>query len=480
MTSLLSSPDPVVLTAEDAELVVDTERYACSVECCPADAHLDAVIIGTYQLDEVSKTRDGDVQLYRVGGGEDGVRSGGEGCDGAAVKSEHLLEKCATLEMPTGGVLDSKWDPSGGTATLACATATGSLVLVQLRDGWRDSRGGGADTDPGDSSGDAAPLQIVQASEPTGYLFLSVDWNNRPTHGGGGASPGEASSGGCDTLLAVSEAEGCLSVWRTSREGDPSLTLEHRWDAHTLCGLPSETWTVAFNPWQPQQLFSGADDAILKGWDLRCAESSGRGISSSSIAPSPSSSGEAEAEAGRCSPAGVVEGADLCAVRADCHDAGVTALCFSPWDDHVLVSGSYDGVVRFWDLRKLGSGRRGQPVATVDVGGGVWRLKWHPSRDALAVASMHNGVHVVSVRGGAAVESADAPPSGAMLPPMSTAAFLRYDGHGSMAYGVDWCRSQCPDFRADEAASALEWGSVVSCSFYDHAAHYWRVPALNY
>ena len=56
------------------------------------------------------------------------------------------------------------------------------------------------------------------------------------------------------------------------------------------------------------------------------------------------------------------------AARVDCHDAGVTALCFSPRDEHLLATGSYDGLVRLWDLRKLansGTRRAPGPVSTV-------------------------------------------------------------------------------------------------------------------
>jgi diphthamide biosynthesis protein 7 len=40
----------------------------------------------------------------------------------------------------------------------------------------------------------------------------------------------------------------------------------------------------------------------------------------------------------------------------------------------------------------------------------------------------------------------------------------RFDGHESLAYGVDWCRLRPRDGKS----------LVVSCSFYDHAMHLWR------
>lgn len=405
---------------------MDIGRNACSVERCTATNHGDAVIVGTYELDEASSTRSGNLQLFRISdhmqGDEHADTHLAQGSEEPAVG---CVSNCNVLEMPYGGVLDAKWDPSGalstGEAILACATANGSLVLVKLTPDWRQIEADGTNVQP-------HPLQIVSATEPAGHLFLAVDWNNRPTcclEDPGSQSPPTSSAEASGALLGVSEAQGCLSIWRSSRDGD-GLFLEHRWEAHTLCGVPSECWSIAFNPWDPCQLFSGADDQCLKGWDLRCIDSSSDSTSSSMAAIS---------------------------VDKTSHEAGVTAISFSPWDENMLVTGSYDGFLRFWDLRKLGQGRNAKPVSTTDIGGGIWRIKWHPTCPVMAVAGMHSGAHIV--------------------PSTSTTKFfhLRYEGHESMVYGIDWCR----DFtsNAGQKEEQQSWGTLMSCSFYDHSVHYW-------
>lgn len=114
-----------------------------------------------------------------------------------------------------------------------------------------------------------------------------------------------------------------------------------QWQAHDLFGSPIEAWIVAFNCHNPNVLYSGADDAALKGWDLRV----GRG----GTAHSP------------------------LFTNARTHSMGVCSLQFHPHDERLVVVGSYDEHVSVWDHRNMKT-----PLALHATGGGVWRLKWHP------------------------------------------------------------------------------------------------------
>uniref|UniRef100_A0AAZ1XN76 Diphthamide biosynthesis 7 n=1 Tax=Oreochromis aureus TaxID=47969 RepID=A0AAZ1XN76_OREAU len=131
-----------------------------------------------------------------------------------------------------------------------------------------------------------------------------------------------------------------------------------------------EAWISAFSYWDTQLVYSGGDDCKLKGWDLR-------------IGPS------------------------------------------SP----TFISKSYDEQVLLWDGRNMR-----QPLSETPLGGGVWRLKWHPSHQHLLLAAcMHNDFHILHCQ--QALEGS----AGAC--PIVTSYIL----HSSLAYGADWSRLSLED-----------------------------------
>ena len=114
--------------------------------------------------------------------------------------------------------------------------------------------------------------------------------------------------------------------------------------------------------------------------------------------------------------------------------------------------GSYDSTVRLFDTRKPLS-----PLLQTDVGGGAWRVKWHPSSDRkhdLLVACMHDGFKVLRF------DLHSFEDNGSRI-------LKRYDAHESLAYGVDW--SHMKGTSADGKESI-----IASCSFYDHVLRLWR------
>ncbi|KAF9076287.1 WD-40 repeat-containing protein [Rhodocollybia butyracea] len=220
-------------------------------------------------------------------------------------------------------------------------------------------------------------------------LCLSLDWSNRRYPS---SEPGK---------LIVSLSDGNLVL----AEATPSyLAISKKWTAHDY-----EPWIAAWDYWDTNIVFSGGDDFKLKGWDVR----------------SP-----------MCNPTFVNRR----------FDAGITTIQSHPHVEHLLAVGSYDSNVTLFDTRK--------PLVSLsqtDVGGGAWRVKWHPSayrRSDLLVACMHDGFKILRFDELAWTSNSE----------------YRFDAHESLAYGVDW--SFAPSTKDQKTA-------IVSCSFYDHSLHFW-------
>ena len=140
----------------------------------------------------------------------------------------------------------------------------------------------------------------------------------------------------------------------------------------------------------------------------------------------------------------------------------MTAIQSHPFVEYLLAVGSYDSTVRLFDTRKPLV-----PLTQADVGGGAWRVKWHPSptrqRDLL-VACMHDGYKVVRFDFGGSDSSGVVEAILSSTRPWEIVR--RFDEHTSLAYGVDWSFNG----DSDKTTGTL----VASASFYDHTLHIWR------
>lgn len=222
-------------------------------------------------------------------------------------------------------------------------------------------------------------------------LCLSLDWSNR-------RYPSDHLGS-----LIVSLSDGSLCLLNPS--SPHGLVVSDVWKAHVY-----EPWVAAWNYWESSVVYSGGDDLNLKGWDVRQPLHR-----------------------------------PIFANRS--FDAGVTSVQNHPYVEHLLAVGSYNNAVRLFDMRKPLSA-----LITMDVGGGAWRVKWHPlpeRKNDLLVACMHDGFKVVS--------------TDLKEITMSYGIGKCFDQHESLGYGVDW------SFHEDVHEETL----IASCSFYDHKLCLW-------
>ncbi|CAH0398057.1 unnamed protein product [Chilo suppressalis] len=189
--------------------------------------------------------------------------------------------------------------------------------------------------------------------------------------------------------LVVSDSSGSVTILTVTENG---MKKTNTWKSHNF-----ESWIAAFNYWNTEVFYSGGDDCVFKCYDVR------------------------------------VPDAAVSTNRS--HEAGVTAVRSNMDCEHQLLTGSYDEKVRLWDARNLR-----KCTEETDVGGGVWRLKWHPYRpDTVLAACMYGGFRILRV---------DA---------QHIDVTCEYLEHESIAYGADWAH--------------IENSLVATCSFYDCKMH---------
>ena len=137
------------------------------------------------------------------------------------------------------------------------------------------------------------------------------------------------------------------------------------------------------------------------------------------------------------------------------HNAGVTAILplLSSDTKHLLLTGSYDDHLR---VVRMASGQRTQTLASLDLGGGVWRLDIiteTPGRWTLLASCMHAGAAVVRV---------SCTDWAAGQEEWTAEVLQRFTRHRSMNYGSDVMVGSGPR------------RTVVSTSFYDRLVCVWE------
>ena len=123
-----------------------------------------------------------------------------------------------------------------------------------------------------------------------------------------------------------------------------------------------------------------------------------------------------------------------------------------------MCSLSYDEVARLWDQRKPST-----PLKELHLGGGIWRLKWHPCLpNVLGSATMYAGFHILNIE--------------------TQRIIQQYKGGRDedrkekekevlLGYGIDW-------FPCSESETRKSTTLLASCSFYDHSLQLWTCEIL--
>lgn len=234
--------------------------------------------------------------------------------------------------------------------------------------------------DEGQATENVKIRELVSKNISCSSMCLTVDWDQV-----------DAS---LSSNIAVGLSDGLVSVV-SLREAQ--MQIEHSWKAHMF-----EVWSVTYDSHRSDILYSGADDCNFCGWDLR--ESSYQPIFRNTKS----------------------------------HQMGICSIQKCPNRENCIITGSYDECLRLWDTRLMD-----KPVLkeSVGLGGGVWKLKFHPSNGNLVLAAcMHNGFAIVRLEddGIKIVEE--------------------YKRHDSLAYGADW-------FKGDISKIERCWLDVpeISC-----------------
>jgi diphthine methyl ester acylhydrolase len=190
------------------------------------------------------------------------------------------------------------------------------------------------------------------------------------------------------------------------------LSLERTIKAHDY-----EVWSVLIDKTLEENvLYSGADDCALKMWDLR--ESENKPVN-----------------------------------KCEIFEGGVCSIILPQHSDSTLIEGytaneilcsSYDERIYVLDKRNMKKSLK----QSSKLGGGVWKMKLHPTKNLLLCACMHIGVHLVDTT--------------------DLNSKLLYEDHGlnNLAYGCDWKKAKHENENKGHDI-------IATCSFYNHNLRLW-------
>jgi len=366
-----------------------------------------AILIGCYELLQPTNPERNlfSINLHPIRNGEIMICVAECSCEPKQEPCISISRPVQTIEMDSG-ILDGKFFRRLKNPKIYCtASASGYITLFHLQ---------------GHIETSFSLRKLSSYGDPECGLCLSIGWDDYEA---------EDVVGTISSRIVSSYSKGTLALHEVIIRLDDSGELSqisseqsHRWNAHTLFDSPTEVWTTCFatnkrhNTYQ-HVVISGADDCKMKLWDVRTTVRPIHNIQST--------------------------------------EAGLTAVAYHPTLEHIFASGSYDESISIWDMRKLNSRT---PLQKMDnVGGGIWRLRWHPYHESrILVGAMHGGARILNL---SRLESSSQNGENDVF---ITKDPISFTAHQSMTYGADWI--YCADCNIEAAAT---------CSFYDRQAFIW-------
>lgn len=368
----------------------------------------------------------------------------------------------------SGGILDGKWlpmqastptttststadedeDENANSATeakawsFASAHSTGEIRVHSLRVPSHSVSDDlpRLESDPLYSIKSIGRSELPDWGDPSPPLCLSVNWD---TTGPPSILSTDDDGDLCQIVSTYSNGRVAIHDVAFSSDGDQVHFFERdSWQAHNIFTSPAEVWSATFaHDGDRNMILSCGDEGALKFWDVRSTNR----------------------------PMQVIKNQ---------FEAGVTCAAHHPRHEHLVACGSYDETMALFDVRFLSQ----KPLChSKKLGGGIWRIKWHPvSDDRLLVAAMHGGCRVLRIQGWDDIDDGEADQhskaaankaSGGVIVEDSTShvsmkVTKKFTEHESMAYGADWLVCPHPTRNGYFEAAA-------SCSFYDNAVYLW-------
>lgn len=392
---------------------IQTPLNPCSLETIQEPLQLDEgkfvwpLVVCCYHLDETIGHRRGQLDLFHVA--VPNIQSDSPSLPLKFGRPTTLLEPSMT-----SGILDGKWSHARG-HLFATAHASGEIKIHQLR----------RVRDAATVSKHCYTLEFQSQSEKPALegsippLCLSLNFSCKANH----------------HVQDLPESLPIVSTYSNGRvavhdimfleSGGISIIERESWEAHNMFINPAEVWSADFCG--PQSVLSCGDEGKMKLWDVRATNRPMHVLSP--------------------------------------FDAGATCASAHPVHDYLVACGSYDETICLYDIRFLSTKA---PVSrSKKLGGGIWRIKWHPYVDQrMLVAAMHGGCRVVEVENWGSVGvpyTAEEFEGGTQFSFQVTKKFTEHD---SMAYGADWLVCKHPTRNGFFEAAG-------SCSFYDRNVFLW-------